>query len=291
MNRIAGILLLAAAAVYSLPADKVKRATPAPIVKPDIADPVPGYLDYAGTCAKLHDWHAHSNGWTEEGVYGKSAKGKDLHYLRVHGQGPTVLVMACIHGNEPLASSVVMGVLGKMLASYGDDPQATDVMNHRDLYFVPVVSPDSYPNSREVDGVDPNRDFPTEQNPNKVSTPSIQALRQFFLQKHFKAALSAHTFGRQLLTPWGDKPSCPDPAFYDRLTKAMAPEGYYTLKASELYGFVIRGSEVDWMWTQGATSLVVELGTHQHVPSKADVQEELRRTYRAFLTFMKASIR
>ena len=52
--------------------------------------------------------------------------------------------------------------------------------HERDIYFIPVVSPDSYPKSRIVDKVDPNRDFPHLGRPNHKSIPPSMPCKNSF---------------------------------------------------------------------------------------------------------------
>ena len=58
-----------------------------------------------------------------------------------------------------------MGVIGKLLDSK-DDEHIKQILEGREIWIVPVVSPDSYPHSRHVEGVDPNRDFNKEPSAN-----------------------------------------------------------------------------------------------------------------------------
>ena len=39
---------------------------------------------------------------------------------------PVILLTSCIHGNEPWSTSTLMGVVGKLLSSYGKDENATE---------------------------------------------------------------------------------------------------------------------------------------------------------------------
>jgi hypothetical protein len=183
--------------------------------RPTVNNPIPAWKSYADTVKQLEEWKTQSPGLVETGTYGKSSKGVNLSYIRVtnlYDPSPKkkVLITASIHGNEPLAASTTMAFIGTMLVNYQVDPEVTSLINSRDIYFVPVVSPDSYPNSREVDGVDPNRNFPKGTDIKK-SVPPVEALKDFFLKQHFNAVISGHTFGRVYLIPYGDTTNnCPN---------------------------------------------------------------------------------
>ncbi len=273
----------------------VQPVPPVPVTpaKPKITTRIPAYKPYEGIIAQINEWKAQAQGLTEVGIYGKTSRGKDLYYLRVTNlldtkPKPKVMITACIHGNEPLATSTVMGYIGTMLATYGEDPEVTELINTRDIYFVPVVSPDSYPNSRYVDGVDPNRNFPYP-GKNIQSVPPIKALQDFFLKIKPNAVISGHTFGRVYLVPYGDTVQlCPNNADFDRIVGQMQTMSKYRKqRCCEMYGRPIFGAEVDWYYRNGAFAIVTEFGTHQRIPSITDTQEEFTRTYKGTLYFIK----
>lgn len=262
---------------------------------PEITTQIPDYLNYQDTVQQLKKWNSEAPDFTKIGTYGKSSQGEDLYYLKIEADRgtneykPVVLITACIHGNEPLSASAVMGYIGTMLGTYGKDKEATDLIDSRIIYFIPVASPDSYPRSRHVDGVDPNRDFPTRDNPSKKSVPPIEALKDFFLSIKPKAVISGHTWGRIYLTPWGDQTSkCDDDAEYRKIIGEMGRLSKYKMqRACEMYNQPIYGTEVDWYYRNGSFSIVMEFGTHQRVPSRSDIQEEFDRTYKAVLYFIQ----
>jgi len=197
----------------------------------------------------------------DQGVYGKSTRGQDLKWYRVGNAGPKVLITACIHGNEPYSEKTVSAFMEKL---------RKDPPKNRRVYIVPIVSPDSYPNSREVDGVDPNRNWDAAQ----PITP-IKALQDFFLKMNFQAAMSCHTgAGGGWFYPYGNKNDlCPDDAAYQQMFKDMSAtqqQPYYTKRACEMYGHPIHGSELDWYYAHGAIALVTELKTKNDVDNIYD---------------------
>ena len=291
--------------------------TPPPIVPeqpkpvtPNISVSTPSFLQYNGIIEQLKTWNKEAPELTKIDVYGQTAKKKDLYYIEIsnfksNSIKPKVLITACIHGNEPHATSTVMAYIGNMLANYGKDEKITKLIDERDIYFIPVVSPDSYPNSRQVDGVDPNRDF------DNLRSPSIRAIQKFFNKEKFNAAWSGHTWGRVFLMPWGDSmEKCPDDASYREIAGEMASLANYRLiRACEMYNAAglnnppirygskewnpnkamspIYGAELDWYYRNGAFAVVCEYGTHQQKPSDAETKSEFERTFKAFLCFVE----
>lgn len=285
-------------------------------IKISISNPQPSYLNYDQTVAKLKQWAQEAPELSEVGTYGKSSRGKDLHYFRLCNkrfaqatEKPRVLVTACIHGNEPLAASTTMWHLGALLSKYGKDEAITQLVDSRDIYFVPVVSPDSYPSSRHVDGVDPNRDFPGPSRPNHRSVAPVAAIQNLFRQIKPNAVISGHTWGRVYLTPHGDTmKNCNDhEAIMRVMNRCKELSGYRCIRACDMYGAngglnnppirtlgegeygssPIYGTEVDWYYRNGAFAIVCEFGTHQRIPSDDDTRTEFNKTFSAFLHFVR----
>ena len=258
----------------------------------NISVKIPTYLDYSGVIQQCKTWNQEAAEITEIGTYGKSSQGQSIYYFRINAgkkDSPKVLITSCIHGNEPWATGCVMGYIGTLLDQYGKNKEITKLLDQRDIYFVPVVSPDSYPHSRHIDGVDPNRDFPGPSRPNHRSTPSVAALQKFFLDIRPKAVISGHTYGRVYLTPFGDTAQPhPQEQDYQRIVGEMAQlSNYRTQHCHEIYGRPIYGSEIDWFCRNGAFAIVSEFGTHQRKPSHEEIKSEFERTFKAALLFIK----
>jgi len=277
--------------VYAIPPPIITKSLPK-AKKPEITIAIPAYLSYDGVVKQLREWNKEAPDLTKVGIYGKSSKNRDLYYLRVtnlsNKNKPKILITACIHGNEPLSTSIVMAYIGTILSKYKSDKEITRLINTRDIYFIPVISPDSYPHSRRVDGVDPNRNFPSSKDPNKKSVPPVSELRRFFLMHKFDAVASGHTFGRMFLYPWGEKNQrCPDDKRYREILDEMSRlSRYKMIRACELYNRPIYGTEVDWYYKNGAFAIVIEFGTNHRIPLKRDIEEEFGRTFKSILYFI-----
>jgi len=269
--------------------------------QPHISLKTPAFLTYPTVIEQMRQWESEADGLVSIKVYGKTSNGTDLYYLRLNNNDtpkPKVLVMSSIHGNEPLASSVCMAYIGNLLGEYGKSPEITALIDSRDIYFVPVVSPDSFPKDesgrgmqRYIEGVDPNRNFPTKSDPNLQSAQTVKAIEQLFESEHFNAAISGHTWGRLFLKPWGDSKqvTANDADYTDILGKMSQLSGYQIKPASAIYGKPIIGTEVDWFYRQKAFAIVIEYGTHQKVPTVADIEYEFGKTYPAVLWFLQAA--
>lgn len=308
MRRLGMVLvacMLSMGAWSNYKADSNKAVSQAPVIREGtpialedlipqsyaITTKIPDYQDYPEVVAQLKEWGKEASDIVEVGTYGKSSKDKDLYYIRVNSgsNNPKVLITACIHGNEPHSASTVMAFIGSMLHDYGRDNAVTDLVDSRDIYFVPVVSPDSYPHSRHADGVDPNRDFPGLRNPNRRSTPAVRAIQDLFKEIKPNAVISGHTFGRIFLTPWGERNKlCPNERDYQRIVGEMTKlSGYRMQRACQMYGHPIYGTEVDWYYNNGAFAIVMEFSTHQRRPSYTEIKKEFNMTRSAIFHFIK----
>jgi len=261
--------------------------------KPNITNSTPGYQNYTEIKTQINKWKSEAPDIVETGTYGTSTKGLDLWYIKVSNllnktNKNKVLITACIHGNEPLATSVTMSFIGYLLSNYMNNEEITHIIDNTDVYFIPVVSPDSYPHSRHVDGVDPNRNFPGPNNQIKSIKP-LYELQKWFLLNKFNAVISGHTYGRVYLIPYGDTTTlCPDNEAYLRIIGEMQKTSRYRVqRACEMYNKPIFGSEVDWYYRNGAISIVCEYGTHQQIPSMQDIKIEFDKTYNGTLIFIK----
>jgi hypothetical protein len=252
-----------------------------------------GHFGLAEIRERLLEWERSAPWLVEVGSFGKTPEGREQLFMRLCGGDASaldaVLLTACIHGNEPLSTSVMMASVHRMLSLYGRDDRITRIMDSRAIYFVPVVSPDSYPHSRGVEGVDPNRNFPTLKSPQRRSVTTVDNLRDFFLEVKPKAVLSGHTYGRVFLVPWGDSRSDnPSLSDYMRVGRRMAElSGYRVIRACELYGRPIYGTEIDWFHRNGAFAMVMEFGTHQRKATDRETSQELDRTFGAILHFLE----
>ncbi|RZS93456.1 M14 family zinc carboxypeptidase [Aquimarina brevivitae] len=163
---------------------------------------------------------------------------------------PEVLYDAIHHAREPASLSQLIFYMWYLLENYETDPLVKQIVDHTELYFVPVVNPDGYlynektnpnggglwrKNRYNTHGVDLNRNYdyyPTGDasssvwggqgaSPNTSSdtyrgaTPfsevETQAMKWFVEQHNFSVALNNHTFGDLLLYPFGYTDNAPTP--------------------------------------------------------------------------------
>lgn len=192
---------------------------------------------------------------------GTSVEGRALWMVKISDNvnvkenEPEVLYDALHHAREPASMETTLLFMDRLLNGYGTDPEATYLVNERELYFVPCVNPDGYEYNRQTNpkggglwrknreggyGIDLNRNYPTGfggsgssgrrssetyRGPSALSEPETAALDAFASQHQFVANMSAHTYSDILLRPWGYKSGNPSNfADYDRVGRIMTAQ-------------------------------------------------------------------
>lgn len=254
-------------------------------VPPKITEKRPSYKDYNGIVDMMRSWEKEAPDFVEVLSYGKTTKGIEQYYAKItnkkkSGNKPSCVITGCIHGNEPISTCTETWWMTELLSSYSSDPEAKEILDSREIYFIPVLSPDTFPHSRHVDGVDPNRNFPSSGE--KQSVTPIENFKNLFKEKKFNAFMSGHSYGRVFLLARDSDPERRDA--YEKIKDKMDSISSY--RASYLGG---PGTtlDADWGNRRGAISLIVEFGTHQVIPSDEDIKTEFDATYKSFLYFAK----
>jgi hypothetical protein len=197
---------------------------------------------------------------------------------------PEVFYNSLIHAREPAGMEVLLYFMWYLLDNYGTDPQATYLVDNRELWFVPVVNPEGYcynqytnpngggmwrKNRRNCGGgdwgVDLNRNWGymwgyddegsspycwdvTYRGSGPFSEPSTQAMRDFINSRNFVMCLDNHTYGMWLIYPWCyDWFYTPHHNLFVAIAESMAVfNGHTPGTAWETVGYPVNGGSVDW---------------------------------------------
>ena len=230
---------------------------------------------------------------TQKFQIGNSVENRPIYAIKIsdnpdmNENEPEVLYTSLTHAREPGGMMTVMYFIYYLLENYGTDPEATYLVNNRQLYFIPVVNPDGYEynrltnpngggmwrkNRKSPDGIDLNRNYGYEwgydnigSSPNQYdetyrgtgpfSESETQAVRDFCNAHNFKSALNYHTYGNDLITPWGytDQPT-PDSTAYNEFGTDMTKYNNYTLgTGTGTVGYITNGDSDDWMYGEQTT--------------------------------------
>lgn len=213
--------------------------------------------------------------------YGKSANGNSLFAVKISDNvaqdedEPELMITSATHGDEIITTEITLALIKKLAEGYGTDQRITNMVNDRELYFIPIVNADGFIRRARYDnGQDPNRSYPYPENPNAVSTPSIEALIKFFQSRNFVGSLDFHAYGELTMYPWAytlDSTPKEDKEIFHNLAKKMAATNGYTHGPISKVIYVAKGSSADYYyWTRRTIALAVEVGS-----SKSPYQHEI----------------
>jgi hypothetical protein len=217
-----------------------------------------GYYTWAEVVTKLNEMRAnYPQLITAKQSLNLSHQGRDVWMVKISDNAdqaegePAMLYTALTHAREPQGMATVLYYMFYLLENYGVDPEATYLVDNRELYFVPVLNPDGYVYNQTTDpqgggfwrknrrnngggsfGVDLNRNYSfnwgydnngsspnsssdTYRGPGPFSEPETQAIRVFHQGRTIWNAFHYHTYGNYEIHPFGHLPGAfpPQPDF------------------------------------------------------------------------------
>ena len=193
------------------------------------------------------DWLvlAHSTLISNKVVIGQTLEGRDIWAVKISDNPnvdedePEILYHSAIHAREVITPEVLLYFMNYLLDNYGTDPEVTDIVDNRELWFVLNVNPDGYYHNEVTDplgggmwrknrrdngdgtfGVDLNRNFgynwgyddigsspdhssETYRGTSAFSEPESQAMRNFIEAHNFVITVAYHSYSNLVLWPWG----------------------------------------------------------------------------------------
>ena len=268
------------------------------ILEQDIYTGLPRSRDEYPTMAELEKKLkklAQDHGFIQFERYGSSTSGFPLMAIKLSGSAKqkekktALLITAATHGDEVITTLVVLAIIDKLVNSYGTDPKITKLINDRELWFIPVLSPDGYSKRRRYVGwTDPNRNFPWPEKPEVSSIPCIAGIRNFYAQKKFVASIDYHAYGQMIMYPWAYTRQAPadDPAL-NSLTKGMASSNHYRYGQISKVIYVAKGSSCDYFyWKFKSKALAIEVGRSK-IPHGAEIDRVIAANMQSALYFLE----
>ena len=200
---------------------------------------------------------------------------------------PQMLYTALHHAREPGSITSTVYYLWYLLEHYSTDTHIKSIIDNTELYFVPCLNPDGYlynistnpgggglwrknrrDNGDGTMGVDLNRNYgfqfaydnigsspytssDTYRGTTGFSEPETRAMRWFSQHHRFKLTLNYHTYGNDIIYPWGYIGSLltPDSLQYQGIAAYLTkftPYRYGT--GDQTVGYVTNGDSDDWMY-------------------------------------------
>ena len=223
----------------------------------------------------------------------RTFENRPIYYFRISDNAdvdedePEVLYTSLHHAREPNSLAQNLFYMWYLLENYDRDPEVKYLVDHTEMYFIPIVNPDGYiyneliaPNGgglwrknrradegEEAHGVDLNRNYgffwgvdnngsspnkasPTYRGTEAFSEPETQAVKYLCEQHQFQLALNYHTFGNLMIHPWGynDQPTDED-VLFKAIGRLMGRFNNYRLgTGTETVGYVVNGDSDDYMY-------------------------------------------
>ncbi len=241
--------------------------------------------------------NAHPSIVSQRDSIGATIQGRPLYVMKISDNvnidepdEPEVYYYSAIHCREVITPEVLIYFMRYLTNNYGIDPEVTDLVNNRQLYFTLVVNPDGYYYNQITDpngggmwrknrrnngdgtyGVDLNRNFGFEwgyddfgsspstsqedyRGSGPFSEPESQSLRDFISAHNFVLTVSYHSHGDDLLYPWGyDQIYTPDQDIFASLADTVnAFNGYVTGTPWQVL-YPVNGSTDDWGYGEQVT--------------------------------------
>lgn len=247
---------------------------------------------------------------------GKPGAGHDILALVLTdkakaGPKPRLAHLGAVHGTEMAAPTLLLEFAEQLLAGYGRDPQATMLLQEREIHVMPMVNPDGIegmfrrwkgetdvvPGRQNAKHVNLNRNFPygwgglgssaeprsdDYRGPAPASEPETQAVIRYMEANKPDLFVDWHNSGRLALYPWGETNAPGTTVDVDRdVAIRVASRNGYTAKAGAgLYP--TSGTSVDWAHgALGVPALTIETGSLDYLTDRG--YEKIRNQNMAVL--------
>jgi hypothetical protein len=227
-------------------------------------------------------------------TYGVSKQGRNLYALKISTGGenkPKLMVTAATHGDELITTEVLFALTNELLAGYEQNERLTKILSGRDIYIIPVVSPDSFEvRNRYVQGQDPNRSYPWPEKPNNPTVDVIQSMMDYTTKMKFTGSLDLHAYGRLVMYPWAytrQAPASKDEVSFKDIVQSMAKDNQYEAGQISTTIYIAPGSSADYFyWKSGTKGIAAELG-REKVPSYSKVPSIVNESREMVWTFLE----
>ncbi len=230
-------------------------------------------------------------------TYGQSANGKKLYALKLdtlvnQGKKPEIMITSATHGDELITVEVLISLMNELLSQYGKDNRITKMLDGRVIYFIPVVSPDSFEmRSRYVEGEDPNRAYPWPEKPKNGNVGVINSLIEFTNNHQFIGSLDIHAYGKLIMYPWGYTTTAPngtDASIMQNLVQDMAHDNQYAAGQISTTIYIAKGSSADYYyWKKKTRAIAVEIG-NEKVPKYSKIPNVVNESREMIFKFIES---
>ncbi|MBY0415037.1 MAG: succinylglutamate desuccinylase/aspartoacylase family protein [Bdellovibrionales bacterium] len=228
-------------------------------------------------------------------TYGITAQKRNLYSLKLSTGGenkPKLMLTAATHGDELITTEVLFSLTNELVAGFGKDARITKILEARDIYIIPVVSPDSFEvRERYVQRKDPNRSYPWPENEKNQTVDVIEAMMNYTNKMKFTGSLDLHAYGKLVMYPWAYTKKAPtnsaDVVTFKDLVQSMARDNQYTAGQISTTIYVAEGSSCDYYyWKSGTRAIAVEIG-REKIPHWSKIPAMVKESREMIWTFLE----
>ena len=201
-------------------------------------------------------------------TYGQSKNGKPLYVLKISDHVAVdedekeLLMTAATHGDEIITVEVLLGLVQKLVEGYQGDARIRQMIEQRELYFIPVVNPEGFlRRDRYSEGVDPNRSYPLVTGGQASKTTVIENLIRFFHSRNISGSIDFHAYGELVMFPWGysTRQTTHDGEFAALAGQMAQGNGYQSGQISRIL-YTAPGSSADYYyWKKNTQAFGIEV--------------------------------
>jgi len=125
-------------------------------------------------------------------------------------QFPEMIISGELHGDEPLGTLSSVYFIKTLVEQSFKDPWLSMLLNTRIVTVLPMTNAVGYSRGERTElGIDPNRDFPFDQEPQScLRTVAANTLYSLFQRHLFQILLTFHGGTNVLAYEWGDETHC-----------------------------------------------------------------------------------
>jgi len=222
---------------------------------------------------------------------GQTIEGRDMWAVKISDNPtvdedePEVLFTAAIHAREVITPEALFYFIDHLVDNYAVDPDITDLINNRELWFILVCNPDGYYHNEVIApegggqwrknrrdnldgsfGVDLNRNFGYRWGYNNsgsspipayvtyrglapFSEPETQNLRDFAIEREFVLSVYLHSYSNLIIWPWGYRALyTEDEDVFAAMGDSMSSYNGYTAGPTATTIYDANGGSDDWYY-------------------------------------------
>jgi hypothetical protein len=233
---------------------------------------------------------------TPKASIGTTVEGRDIWAVKISDNPnqdenePEVCFDTLIHAREMMSLMTGLYYMKNLLEGYGTDPEMTYLVDHREIWFIPVHNPDGHVYNQQTNpgggglwrknrrnngggnyGVDLARNYGFKwaydnvgsspdpsaiayRGPSAFSEPEAQAVRDFYLSRPIVTAWNTHTFTNVYICPFSYDDVLPYgndwPLYQEYFRDISAVNGYPCGTSPSTLGYYANGTPLDWQYAE-----------------------------------------